>query len=186
VLFGVTFFKIVTLRIGREGGTKLKLLGNSTLVIALFVGTLSACGDEEGTALVKIKNDFNNPEASFQPPWTICKSSYLGVEFGKLGVGETSQEHELTPGLDYVLMVAAWNDPTCSPENALPIASKNEEEVVDGQSRTVSIGVANHQGACPPEGVAPIPEAQYNRILQLWPEFNFRPYAERRQNAECL
>lgn len=165
----------------------MKLLGRSMLVLALLAGMLSACGGEdEGSALVKIKNDFNNPEMTFQPPWTICKSSYLGVEFGKLGTGETSAEQEVTPGLDYVLMVAAWDDPTCSPDNALPIASKNEEEVVDGQSRTISINLANHQGACPPEGVAPIPEAQYNRILALWPEFNFKPYAERTQNTQCL
>jgi len=147
---------------------------------------LSTCGKEAGSALVKVKNDFNNPEMSFQPPWTICRSSYLGVDFGQLGTGETSAEKKVTPGLDYVLMVAAWDDATCAAANSLPIASKNEEEVVDGQSRTVAINLANHQGACPPQGVAPIPEAQYNRILQLWPEFGFKAYAERTQNTQCL
>ena len=166
----------------------MKLLGGAKLVPTLAAAAmLSACGGEDaGSALAKIKNDFNNPEMSFQPPWTICKVSYLGVDFGKLGTGETSAEKEVVPGLDYVLMVAAWDDPTCAPANSLPLASKNEEEIVDGQSRTISINLANHQGACPPEGVAPIPEAQYNRILQLWPEFNFKPYAERTQNTQCL
>lgn len=150
------------------------------------VGSLAGCGVDAGKARVSIKNDFNNPQMSFQPPWTICQSSYLGADFGKLGTGEASVEKEVTPGLDYVLMVAAWKDPTCSAAHALPIASATEEEVVSGQTRTIAINLANHQGACPPEGVAPIPEAQYNRIVQLWPDFGFKPYADRTQNTQCL
>jgi len=149
---------------------------------------LAGCGngDDEGSALAKIQNDFNNPAMSFQPPWTICRSSYLGVNFGTIGIGETSAEQPVTPGLDFVLMVAAWDDPSCAAATSLPIASTDEEEVVDGQSRTIAINLADHQGSCPPEGVAPIPEAQYDRILQLWPEFGFKPYADRTQNTECL
>jgi hypothetical protein len=154
----------------------------SAIVLVLVQG----CDDGSDKAQVRIKNDFNNPEFGFQPPWTICRSSYQGVEFGKLLVGETSLEHEVEPGLDYVLLVAAWDDETCAPENALPIASKNEEEVVSGQERTIAINLPNHQGPCPPEGVPPIPQAQYDRILALWPEFGFKPYAERAQNTECL
>jgi hypothetical protein len=82
--------------------------------------------------------------------------------------------------------VAAWDDPTCAPENCLPIASKNEEEVVAGQSRTIAINMPNHQGPCPPEGVPPIPEDQYNRILALWPKYAFKPYEQRAENTECL
>lgn len=148
---------------------------------------LSACGEEaKPAALVKIKNDFNNPEMARKPQWTLCKVSYLDVDFGKIGLDETSAEKTVTPGLGYVLMVAAWEDPTCSPAKSLPIASKNEEEVVDGQSRTIAINMANHQGPCPPEGVAPIPEAQYEKIRKLWPELEFKPYAERTQNTQCL
>jgi hypothetical protein len=159
----------------------LKLVLSVTATLAL-----ANCGSSDaGSAQLLIKNDFNNPAQAFQPPWTICKSSYLGVEFGQLAAGATSAQKDVVPGLDYVLMVAAWNDPTCSPSKSLPIASKNEEEVVDGQTRTIAINLANHQGACPPEGVAPIPEVQYNRILQLWPELNFKPYAERTQNTQC-
>jgi hypothetical protein len=163
-------------------------IARAALSVALLAGSLPACSSakNEANALVKLKNDFDNPAMAAKPPWTICKSSYLGVDFGKLAIGETSAEKQVAPGLDYVLMVAAWNDPTCAPENTLPIASKNEEEVVDGQARTVAINLANHQGACPPEGVPPIPEAQYNRILSLWPEFNFKPYADRTQNTQCL
>jgi hypothetical protein len=153
----------------------------------LTIFALAACGgDEESSAFVRLQNDFDNPEMTFQPPWTICGSSYLGVDFGKLGTGETSAEQEVSPGLDYVLMVAAWDDPSCAPETSLPIASKNEEEVVDGQSRTIAINLANHQGACPPEGVEPMPQALYDRILALWPNFGFKPYAERTQNTPCL
>jgi MoxR-like ATPase len=83
-------------------------------------------------------------------------------------------------------MVAAWDDPSCALENCLPIASKNEEEVVDGQRRTIVIGLPNHQGPCPPEGVPPIPEAQYERIRALWPSYGFEPYADRAQNPQCL
>ena len=159
----------------------------SFLVATLATSLLVGCSDEAvPSALVKIQNDFNNPAVDRKPPWTICHASYLGVDFGTIAIGETSTEKSVKPGLDYVLMVAAWADPTCSPDKSLPIASKTEEEVVDGQSRTIAIGLANHQGACPPEGIPPIPEAQYNRILQLWPDFGFKPYAERTQNAKCV
>lgn len=143
-------------------------------------------GDEGGSATVSIKNDFDNPDMDYQPPWTICESSYLGVEFGAITLGATSAAGEVTPGLDHVLMVAAWGDPTCAPENCLPIASKNEEEVVDGQTRTIAINMMNHQGPCPPEGVEPIPEEVYDRILELWPDYGFRPYAKRTENTQCL
>ncbi len=155
------------------------------LVLAFFAGSW-ACGEDEGTARVQIGNDFDNPEAPRRPPWTICKSSYLGVEFGRIGWGETSAVREVAPGLDYVLMVAAWDDPDCRAENCLPIASRDEEEVVDGQTRTITIGLANHQGPCPPEGIVPIPEAVYERIRRLWPEYGFQPYAQRTQNPQCL
>jgi hypothetical protein len=156
-------------------------------MIGLMLAAVGCGGiDDKDVAYASIKNDFNNPAMSFQPPWTICRSSYLGVDFGPMATGETSAEQEVAPGLDYVLMVAAWNDPSCSPDNALPIASKNEEEIVPGQHRTIAINLASHQGSCPPEGVAPIPDVLYNRILALWPEFGFLPYDQRTQNAECL
>ncbi len=159
-----------------------------TKAVALFFVSstlLLGCGNDKGSAKVAIMNDFNNATMAYQPPWTICASSYLGVEFGKIELGATSAEQKVVPGLDYVLMVASWNDTTCAVEHCLPLASENEEEVVDGQTRTIAINMANHQGPCPPEGVAPIPEAQYDRILQLWPEYNFKPYAQRTENTEC-
>jgi len=158
------------------------------LAVLVWSGIVVA-GCETGTesATVQIKNDFNNPEVEgFQPPWTICRANYLGVEFGRIGIGETSAPQKVEPGLDYVLMVAAWNDPDCHPDHCLPIASKNEEEVVDGQSRTIAIGKPTHQGPCPPEGVPPIPEAVYNRILDLYPEYGFKTYAQRTENPQCL
>ena len=155
------------------------------MTVALIVTTGIACGQSNPTATVSIKNDFNNPQMSYKPQWTICESSYLGVQFGKILLDATSTAQKVSPGLDYVLMVAAWQDPTCNPAKCLPIASKKEEETVDGQTRTIYINMANHQGPCPPEGVSPIPEAQYNEILQLWPSYNFKPYAERTQNTQC-
>ena len=157
------------------------------LILAALLA-LAGCGGlgEEASAYASIKNDFNNPEMPKKPPWTICKSSYLAVEFGAIDLDATSAEQEVEAGLDYVLMVAAWDDPTCSIEKTLPIASKNEEEIVPGQHRTISINMANHQGPCPPEGVAPIPQILYDRILALWPEFGFLPYNQRTQNPECL
>jgi hypothetical protein len=147
-----------------------------------------ACTEDDGagSALVRIKNDFDNPEMSFNPPWTICNSSYLGVDFGKMAIGATSAAHQVAPGLDYVLMVAAWDDAACSPEHCLPIASASEEEVVDGQERTIAINLATHQGPCPPEGVEPMPEVAYDRILALWPAYGFEPYADRTQNPQCV
>jgi hypothetical protein len=177
----------------------MRAIHESLAIIATSLVFVSGCGSDSGSvtgsdagiptgdiAYATIKNDFNNPEMSFKPPWTICRSSYLGVDFGPIALDATSPELPVTPGLDNVLMVAAWNDPTCSPAKALPIASKNPEEIVTGQHRTIAINMPNHQGACPPEGVAPIPEALYNRILALWPEFGFLPYAQRTQNTECL
>jgi len=154
------------------------------LIISVF-SLFFSCENEGAKAKVRIKNDFNNPEMAFNPPWTICKSSFMGVEFGKIGIGETSEEKEVDAGMDYVLMVAAWDDPDCSPEHCLPIASKNEEEVVANQQRTIAINLPNHQGPCPPEGVEPIPEQLYNRILNLWPEYNFKPYSQRTENPQC-
>jgi len=147
---------------------------------------LAGCGSGAGQAHVAIQNDFNNPQFAFNPPWTFCQTSYLGVDFGPVAIGSTSPQKIVTPGLDYVLIVAAWNDPGCSPAHALPIASANQEEVVDGQTRTIAINLPNHQGPCPPEGVAPIPQAQYDRILALWPQYGFQPYANRAQNPQCL
>ena len=164
----------------------MKTPAGTVVVTLLGAVALTACGDGTSKAHVSIMNDFNNPQMSFQPPWTICRSSYLGVDFGGIAIGATSPQKDVEPGLDFVLMVAAWDDTTCAAAHALPIATANEEEVVDGQTRTIAINMANHQGACPPEGVAPIPEAQYDRILQLWPEFGFQPYAQRTQNTECL
>jgi|GEM_PF-804723 len=153
------------------------------------LASLAACGSSDDTsspAHVRIMNDFNDPQiTSFQPPWTICKSSFQGVEFGKIEIGQTSDTQDVPPGLDYVLMVAAWDDPSCSPAKSLPIATKNKEEVVSGQIRTIAVGMTNHQGPCPPEGVPPIPQEQYDRILALWPEYGFMPYADRMQNAQC-
>lgn len=157
----------------------------------VFVGLLLAalgCGseaEETERATIQLKNDFDNPDMAYQPPWTICESSYLGVEFGKLELGETSDPQTVPPGLDYVLIVGAWDDPTCAPEHCLPLASKDEEEVVDGQTRTIALSMPNHQGPCPPEGIEPIPEAQYERIRELWPAYGFAPYAERTENAQC-
>jgi hypothetical protein len=156
---------------------------------AVALGCLMACSssdDSSTAATVRINNDFNDPAiTTFQPPWTICKSSYQGVEFGKIEIGKTSDPHDVPAGLDYVLMVAAWNDPTCSADKSLPIATKNKEEVVSGQTRTIAVAMSNHQGPCPPEGVPPIPEEQYNRILQLWPEYSFKAYADRALNTQC-
>ncbi len=165
--------------------TRAKLLALALMTSLL---SLAACESDEGggTALVAIANDFDNPEMNFQPPWTICETSYMGVEFGEIPYGTDSAEEEVPAGLDFVLMVAAWDDPDCNPENCLPLASKNEEETVDGQQRTIYLNLANHQGPCPPEGVVPIPEETYERVRELWPAYGFQPYATRRENTQCL
>jgi hypothetical protein len=158
----------------------------TSLILILVAAVGCSPEEEEEQATVRLKNDFNNPEMDFQPPWTICDSAYRDVEFGKLRSGETSNPKKVFPGLDYVLMVAAWDDASCGPEHCLPIASKNEEEAMEGQTRTIAINLPNHQCACPPEGVPPIPKAQYNRILERWPEYDFTPYPERTHNAQCV
>jgi hypothetical protein len=161
-----------------------------TCLVALCAAMFCSCDffekEDEASATVRIKNDFNNPAMDRKPPWTICECSYRNVDFGKVLLGDSSAPKEVAPGLDYVLMVLAWSDTACSLHNCLPVASKNEEETVDGQTRTISINAPNHQGPCPPEGVQPIPESLYNRITALWPEYGFKSYAEREQNPQCL
>ena len=155
------------------------------IVIGTCVNSCAPTKTEEKKAVVRIKNDFNNASLDRKPPWTIAKCSYRGVEFGKILLGDSSEAKEVEPGIDYVLFVASWADTACSTQHCLPIASKIEEEVVEGQTRTIVLNAPNHQGPCPPEGVEPIPEAIYNRILELWPEYGFKAYAERMQNPQC-
>ncbi len=158
------------------------------LILASAIPMLASCSDDAddaGSATVSIENDFDNDEFDRKPPWTICEAHYRGADFGKVEIGQRSEEKEVSPGLDYVFMVAAWDDPSCAKEHALPIASRNEEEVVDGQSRTIFINLPNHQGPCPPEGVQPIPQDLYDRILELWPEYGFLPYDQRTDNTQC-
>lgn len=154
----------------------------------LMIGSMAtiACGDDDSTekAYVQLQNDFDNPDLP-NPPWTICKAYYNDTFFDKVDIGETGEEFEVEAGLGYVYMILAWDDPDCNPENCLPVASRNEEEVVPGQSRTIVINVPNHQGPCPPQGVEPIPEDLYNQILELWPEYEFEPYENRTQNPQC-
>lgn len=160
-------------------------------VVIVFSAVISSivlsCGTNPSNdpTVVRIKNNFNDTTEARRPPWTICKCSYRGVEFGKILQGDTSAAHEVEAGLDYVLMVAAWADTACSTSNCLPIASKIEEEVVEGQTRVISIQASNHQGPCPPQGIEPIPENLYNRILALWPEYGFEAYANRTLNPQC-
>jgi hypothetical protein len=160
-----------------------------TLILAvlggLALGLVGCDSASSDVAYVAVQNDFNNPDVAYQPPWIICEASYGGVDFGKIDIGTTSAEQQVTAGLDYVYMVAAWDDPTCDPAHALPIATPNEEEVVPGQHRTIAINMANHKGPCPPEGVQPMGETQYEHIRTLWPQYNFQPYATRTQNPQC-
>jgi hypothetical protein len=160
------------------------------LTILAGAAVLAGCGDdsddETESARVALHNDFNNEEFERRPPWIICESHYNGTEFGAIPIGETSERKEVSPGLGYVYLVAAWDDPSCAAENCLPIASRQEEEVVPGQTRTIALNVPNHQGPCPPEGVQPIPQQLYDRILELWPEYGFLPYEQRTENPECL
>jgi len=158
------------------------------VLAATLLSAAVGCGglEDQEPAYVSIKNDFNNPEMPKRPQWTLCRSSYLGVDFGRIDLDATSPEQEVQAGLDNVLMAAAWEDPTCAVENMLPIASKNEEEVLPGQHRTIFINMPNHQGPCPPEGVQPIPQVLYDRMLALWPDLGFLPYDQRTQNPECL
>jgi hypothetical protein len=164
----------------------MKSISRAVLLVLVGTSSLVACHeDEEELAYVSIANDFDNPEMDFNPPWTICESFYGGTEFGGVAIGETSDELEVTPGMDHVLMVAAWDDPSCAPEHCLPIASRNEEEVVPGQHRQIAINLPNHQGPCPPVGVEPIPQELYDSILDLWPDYGFRPYDQRTENTQC-
>jgi hypothetical protein len=160
------------------------------LLVLTSLVSMVACSsnddDKSASATVSIKNDFNDAEMAYQPPWTLCESYYLGQQFGRIGLGDTSDSKKVTPGLDYVLMVAAWDDTSCNAQNALPLASASEEEIVSGQTRTIALNMMNHRGPCPPTGVEPIAEVQYNRILALWPSYNFKPYAQRTENTECV
>jgi hypothetical protein len=161
----------------------------STATGILLLSCTSNGPQQQTTSTVRIKNDFNN-DSLFQltgrkPPWTIARCNYRGVEFGKIHLGETSDAQEVEPGLDYVLIVGCYDDTSCSTQNCLPIASKIEEEVVPGQTRTIALNFPNHWGPCPPLGVDSIPSILYNRIRDLYPEFGFMPDSLRRHNLQC-
>jgi len=158
-------------------------------LLGLNALAMIGCDSDEASeqAYVTLKNDFNNDEFERKPPWTICEAWYNETYFhGPFAWGESSEEQSVNVGLGYVYMVLAWNDPDCAPEHCLPVASKNEEEVVSGQQRVININVPNHQGPCPPEGVQPINEERYNKILELWPDYNFKPYDQRTENPQCM
>ena len=61
------------------------------LLAVLGLASTAGCGnDDNGPAFASIKNDFNNAAMAYQPPWTICRSSYMGVDFGTIAIGDTS------------------------------------------------------------------------------------------------
>ena len=116
---------------------------SETCYAALLLLTLPlapACGGDDAPALVSLKNDFNNPAAPAQPPWTICHASYGGVVFDKVLLGQTSAARSVPAGLAPVLMVGAWADPDCKPERCLPLATKIDEETLPGQQRPGTVG----------------------------------------------
>lgn len=162
----------------------------SHLALAIMLcSTAVACGgadDGEEPATVRIENDFDNPQFDAQPPWTICNAHYLGAEFGPITRGEVSDPQEVEAGVGRVLMVGSFADPECNPENTLPLATPAEEEVVPGQERTIAINLPNHKGPCPPrEDIEPIDRESYERISELYPEYDFEPYDSREQNTQC-
>jgi len=165
---------------------KIKVVLGILSMASIFLSTACGSGNEQ-PATVRIENDFDNTTFERQPPWTICEASYGGAFWTDIGIGETSEPADAQAGLAYVLMVCSWEDSSCAPEHCLPIASANEEETVGGQERTIVINVPNHQGPCPPEhlGIEGIPQDLYDRILETWPEYEFLPYEQRRENPQC-
>ena len=162
----------------------------ATSLIAL--GPLSACGDTEAdddapeTAVVTLENAFQNAEG-MGPKWTICEAWYNGTRFETaLAPGESTEPTEVEPGLSWVLMTAAWDDPTCADEATQVILSTaQQEETVPGQARTIQLTAPNHRGPCPPEGVPPITEAAWNEALEVFADYDFPPYADRATIAGC-
>jgi hypothetical protein len=151
-------------------------------ILAIAVG-LTGCGDDTEMAFVTLENDFDDPMFPM-PPWTICEASYGGTFFDEpLSAGDVGIEQPVEPGLDYVYMVASFGDPTCA--DPVPLATRMEEETLPGQRRTIAISVPNHQGPCPPMGVPPIPEAQYERVRELFGDYEFPPYADRLSLSLC-
>ena len=154
-----------------------------TLPLLCALQLLGAGGDDEAFATVTLENDFDDPDFPM-PPWTICEAHYGGTYYDEaLSPGDVGTAQPVDPGLDYVYMVASFGDPSC--ESPAPLATRMEEETLPGQTRTIAISVPNHQGPCPPMGVPPIPEAQYERVRELFPEYDFPPYAERLSLPLC-
>ena len=70
----------------------LAFIGGALLALVGSAGCGSDDDDSAGVAHVQLKNDFNNPEVpGTQPPWTLCKVSYRGVQFGKIELGATPE-----------------------------------------------------------------------------------------------
>jgi len=166
----------------------LRALRTVALIAAIVGPATVGCGDDgAGSAQVAIENDFDNPTFDAQPPWTICDAWFQGTYFGLIPRGERSEVMDVEPGVGLVYMVAAFADPTCAPENTLPLATVMDEEAIAGVERTVFINLPNHRGPCPPRmDIPPIPEDSYDRVLELFPDYAFEPYADRGQNPQCL
>lgn len=150
-----------------------------------LLALLMACGAEE-PAVVTLVNAFDDPDAPRQPPWTLCEAAYLDGRFTEaLEPGESSAPVEVEAGLDFVYMVASFGDPSCPEDSVNPLVSAVEEETVPGQTRDLTIALANHRGPCPPEGVEPMSEAAYETVRELWPDLDFPPFAERNTLSLC-
>lgn len=152
--------------------------------LSLFL--VAGCASEP--AVVTLINDFNNPDAARQPPWILCDASYNGTDLAldpPLAGGEASEPVEVEPGLARVLMVASWGDAACTPDTTLPLVTAVEEETLPGQTRDILVGLPNHRGPCPPEGIEPMAEADYDAVLAAFPDYGFEPYATREANPQC-
>lgn len=158
-------------------------------LFSLMIGFAGGCSgsnhDDVTTATVRLRNDLAVPDAAPQV-WTVCRSSFLGVDFGTIDARGNSPPRTVEPGLDYVLTIAALNDPQCDATNALPLASVRQEGVVDGQSRTIAINAGGYQSPCASGTTGPMAKPAYDRIVALWPEYGFLPYDRLGENAACL
>lgn len=139
------------------------------LVLALW----SACGSEEGGLGAKavVRNDFQHAK------FTLVQVVYREARWETpIGLGEQSEEREVSPGLDYAYALAVWEyDPKADPPQVpLVIRTKNKVEAIRDKTVDVVFSEANHTGKC-----GGLTKEEYDSIAATYfPSAQVQPYDE--------
>lgn len=132
----------------------------------------AACGSEDGGGLgarAVVRNDFQG--ALF----TLVRVVYREAAWDTpIGLGQQSEEREVSPGLDHAYALAVWEyDPKADPPQVpLVIRTKNKVEAPRDARVDVVFSEANHTGKC-----GGLTKEEYESIAaEVFPGREVQPY----------